>query len=343
MWARVPQHSYLSYILKSSTSKMQFNLFNTQLTSGKFNANTPQEHACLAVCLEQLIPIICRTLGELFVNKNELDLVVYDLYDYGAKDNMATLFNTKRHLLGVVYWDLWGPDSIFTIDIIASDIVMEWAMTFILQLNTKSANYQRTYSKKLAQWLCRQLAFCLNVNVQFHMVITNTPEANAVCPQKVELHYASDRRIPSIQALCQHAIILLGSRNPYCPMSSKESFPVRRVKTHVISCKWLQADRQKQCQQEDDKYLAATIPLMKVRDEAKELKAMPDIMSSLTGPSEVIGSNTASIDPPDDLLKKLVFVTLVEAKQILGLNGLQDTEGDVTGIQYPSRIEEHGL
>ncbi|PBK81304.1 hypothetical protein ARMGADRAFT_1144595 [Armillaria gallica] len=112
--------------------------------------------------------------------------------------------------------------------------------------NTKSANYQRTYGKKLTQWLCCQLIFCLNVNVQ-------------------------------------------------------------------------------------------------LRDEAKELKAMPDIMSLSMGPSGVIGSDTVSIDPLDDLLKKLVFVTLMEAKQILGLNGLRDTEGDATGVQYPSRIEEYSL
>ncbi|PBK83627.1 hypothetical protein ARMGADRAFT_1037793 [Armillaria gallica] len=93
--------------------QMQFNIFNTQLTSGKFNANTPQEHMHLIVCLEQLVPKMWRALGELFTNKSELDLVVYDLYDYGTKDNITALFNTDRRLLGIINWATMGMVAVF--------------------------------------------------------------------------------------------------------------------------------------------------------------------------------------------------------------------------------------
>ncbi len=51
----------------------------------------------------------------------------------------------------------------------------------------------------------------------------------------------------------------------------------------------------------------------------------------------MIGWGTASVDPPDHLVKKLVFVALVETERILGLEGLRDTEGDAAGVRYPSR------
>ncbi len=55
---------------------MLFNIYTTDLTIQKFNINTPQEHARLSECLEELLPTLRRTLGDRFTDENELDLVI---------------------------------------------------------------------------------------------------------------------------------------------------------------------------------------------------------------------------------------------------------------------------
>ncbi|KAK0442626.1 hypothetical protein EV421DRAFT_1736139 [Armillaria borealis] len=136
---------------------MLFNLFNTMFTAVEFNVNTPQEHARIVECLKELLPTLWRVLGQQFTDESELDFVVYDLIDYGAKNNIAALFSNKCRLLGVVSWATTGtvanfkaraslhpapyravgtnglPDSIFVHDTFV-DSVVEYTIDFVVQL-----------------------------------------------------------------------------------------------------------------------------------------------------------------------------------------------------------------
>ncbi|KAK0439626.1 hypothetical protein EV421DRAFT_1737788 [Armillaria borealis] len=143
---------------RSPVPKMLFNLFNTMYTAMEFNANTPQEHARIAECLKELLPTLRRVLGQQFTDETKLDFVVYDLIDYGAKNNITALFSNEHCLLGVVSWATTGtvtnfkacaslhpapyrdvgtnglPDSIFVYDTFV-DIVVEYTIDFVVQLS----------------------------------------------------------------------------------------------------------------------------------------------------------------------------------------------------------------
>ncbi|KAK0496037.1 hypothetical protein EDD18DRAFT_1353653 [Armillaria luteobubalina] len=54
------------------------------------------------------MPTLQSSLGHRFTDVNELDLVVYDLINLSAKNNVAALFSVKWRLLGVVSWATMG-------------------------------------------------------------------------------------------------------------------------------------------------------------------------------------------------------------------------------------------
>ncbi|KAK0489978.1 hypothetical protein EDD18DRAFT_1109849 [Armillaria luteobubalina] len=93
--------------------KMLFNIFNTMLTEMELNITTIREHVRIEACLEELMPTLQSSLGHRFTDTNELDLVVYDLIDLGAKNNVAALFSIERRLLGVVSWATTGTVATF--------------------------------------------------------------------------------------------------------------------------------------------------------------------------------------------------------------------------------------
>ncbi|SJL17554.1 uncharacterized protein ARMOST_21106 [Armillaria ostoyae] len=158
------QLSSLSITVKSllaittSDTTMIFNVYTTELTATRFDANTIQKHMQLSECLQEFLPSLKRTLGQQFTDENELDFVIYDLWELAAKNNMAALFTNHRRLLGVVYWAQVGtiaafksiasvhpapyrvagtfgaPDSIFVLDTIAGGVQMEYTMNFVVQL-----------------------------------------------------------------------------------------------------------------------------------------------------------------------------------------------------------------
>ncbi|KAK0219125.1 hypothetical protein IW262DRAFT_1298210 [Armillaria fumosa] len=99
--------------LQSPIPKMLFNLFNTMFTDMGLNINTVLEHVHIEACLEELMPTLQSSLGQWFTDANELDFVVYDLIDLGAKNNVVALFSTKRRLLGVVSWATMGTVMTF--------------------------------------------------------------------------------------------------------------------------------------------------------------------------------------------------------------------------------------
>ncbi|KAK0506570.1 hypothetical protein EDD18DRAFT_1342961 [Armillaria luteobubalina] len=68
------------------------------------NITSIREHAYIEACLEELMPTLQSSLGQWLTDANELDFVVYDLIDLGAKNNVAALFSPQRRLLGVVSW-----------------------------------------------------------------------------------------------------------------------------------------------------------------------------------------------------------------------------------------------
>ncbi|KAK0492018.1 hypothetical protein EDD18DRAFT_1358440 [Armillaria luteobubalina] len=70
------------------------------LTEMELNITTIREHMHIEACLEELMPTLQSSLGHRFTDTNELDLVVYDLIDLSAKNNVAALFSVERHLLG---------------------------------------------------------------------------------------------------------------------------------------------------------------------------------------------------------------------------------------------------
>ncbi|PBK83346.1 hypothetical protein ARMGADRAFT_1037961 [Armillaria gallica] len=143
--------------LQSPVPKMLFNLFNTTFTAVEFNVNTSQEHARITECLKELLPTLQRALRQQFTDESKLDFVVYDLIDYGAKNNIPALFSNEHCLLGAVTWVTMGtvanfkvcmslhpasyravgtnglPDSIFIHDTFI-DSVFEYTIDFIVQL-----------------------------------------------------------------------------------------------------------------------------------------------------------------------------------------------------------------
>ncbi|SJL14184.1 uncharacterized protein ARMOST_17639 [Armillaria ostoyae] len=124
----------------------------------EFNVNTPQEHARIVECLKELLPTLRRALGQQLTDESELDFIVYDLIEYGTKNNIAALFSNEHRLLGVVTWATTGtvanfkprvslhpvpyralganglPDSIFIHDTFV-DSVVEWTIDFVVQLS----------------------------------------------------------------------------------------------------------------------------------------------------------------------------------------------------------------
>ncbi|SJL18399.1 uncharacterized protein ARMOST_21987 [Armillaria ostoyae] len=158
------QLSSLSITVKSllaittSDTMMIFNVYTTELTATRFDANTIQKHMQLSECLQEFLPSLKRTLGQQFTDENELDFMIYDLWELAAKNNMAALFTNRRHLLGVVYWAQVGTiaafksiasvhpapyrvagtfgalDSIFVLNTITGGVQMEYTMNFVVQL-----------------------------------------------------------------------------------------------------------------------------------------------------------------------------------------------------------------
>ncbi|KAK0474601.1 hypothetical protein IW261DRAFT_1422891 [Armillaria novae-zelandiae] len=100
--------------LQSPIPKMLFNVFNTTFTAMGLNINTVLDHMHIEACLEELMPTLQSSLGQQFTDASELDFVVYDLIDHGAKNNVAALFSVKQHLLGVVSWATTGTVATFT-------------------------------------------------------------------------------------------------------------------------------------------------------------------------------------------------------------------------------------
>ncbi|KAK0464871.1 hypothetical protein IW261DRAFT_1423690 [Armillaria novae-zelandiae] len=100
--------------LQSPIPKMLFNVFNTTFTAMGLNINTVLDHMRIEACLEELMPTLQSSLGQRFTDASELDFVVYDLIDHGAKNNVAALFSVEQHLLGVVSWATTGTVATFT-------------------------------------------------------------------------------------------------------------------------------------------------------------------------------------------------------------------------------------
>ncbi|KAK0490173.1 hypothetical protein EDD18DRAFT_1109721 [Armillaria luteobubalina] len=99
--------------LQSQIPKMLFNLFNTMLTEMEVNITSIREHARIEACLKELMPTLQSSLGQQLTDANELDFIVYDLINLGAKNNVAALFSPQRHLLGVVSWATMGTVMTF--------------------------------------------------------------------------------------------------------------------------------------------------------------------------------------------------------------------------------------
>ncbi|KAK0490163.1 hypothetical protein EDD18DRAFT_1416824 [Armillaria luteobubalina] len=104
---------HVQYMLQSQIPKMLFNLFNTMLTEMEVNITSIREHARIEACLKELMPTLQSSLGQQLTDANELDFVVYDLINLGAKNNVAALFSPQRHLLGVVSWATTGTVMTF--------------------------------------------------------------------------------------------------------------------------------------------------------------------------------------------------------------------------------------
>ncbi|KAK0499189.1 hypothetical protein EDD18DRAFT_1350612 [Armillaria luteobubalina] len=83
------------------------------LTEMELNITMIREHVRIEACLEELMPTLQSSLGHRFTDANELDLVVYDLIDLGAKNNVTALFSVEQRLLGVVSWATTGTVATF--------------------------------------------------------------------------------------------------------------------------------------------------------------------------------------------------------------------------------------